>query len=310
MSTMRPVRSLSIALVTGLALLLVAALGAPAWPAASAANPLPVTLGTHAFGHLRAPEAIVAKAGPGEVGWNRPREGPTYGPWAYDVARDGSVWLLDEVNNRLLSWPSGRPGKPARTVPLPFKAADNLALGRGTIYVTSWPAGSGPQETLYALTPTGQVRWTATLLGTTFGGSLLLGDDGVLYHQWGSSLGDQYQQGWAPVTTTAGQPLPVAEQRRRSSPNQPLPGGLRLATRWLSFHEVGFTLVDRAGKAVRAWRVTSKTDVGEVLGFTPSLVGGDPVVALAVSRKTAAKFLYEHLVLRLAPAGGTRLRFA
>jgi hypothetical protein len=63
---------------------------------------------------------------------------------------------------------------------------------------------------------------------------------------------------------------------------------------------------DPAGKAVRAWRVTSKTDAGEVLGFTPSLVGGDPVVALAASRKTAANFLYEYLVL----AAGTDRRDA
>jgi hypothetical protein len=312
MSTMRLVRSLPITLIIGLALL-IAVVGARAWSvAASAADPLPVTLGTHSFGNLRGPEAIVAKAGRDEVGWHLPQEGANYGPWAFDVAGDGSVWLLDEVKDRLLVWSPGQPGRPARSVTLPFRAADDFALGRnGTIYASSWPAGSGRQETLYALTLAGQVRWTAPLLGEVFGGSLLLGDDGVLYHdEWASTSGTQLQEGWAPVTTPAGAPLPVAEQRRRSSPNQPLPGGLRLATRWLPKHEVRFTLVDRAGKAVRAWQVTSRTDVGGVLGFTPSLVGGDPVVAVAVSRNTTTKFLYEYLVLRLAPTGGTRARVA
>ena len=57
-----------------------------------------------------------------------------------------------------------------------------------------------------------------------------------------------------------GRPLPVAGQRRLSSPYQPLPGGLRLAMTGQGPHEVRFTLRDQAGKVVRAWRVTSRTE--------------------------------------------------
>jgi hypothetical protein len=52
----------------------------------------------------------VAKAGPNEVGWESPppgADGVTFGPWSFDVARDGSIWLLDEVNERLLVWQPG-----------------------------------------------------------------------------------------------------------------------------------------------------------------------------------------------------------
>ncbi len=77
----------------------------------------------------------------------------------------------------------------------------------------------------------------------------------------------------------------------------------------VSGHEWRFALTSKAGHLVRAWRVTSQTDVGGLLG-TPALVGGDPVVTLEASQQTKAKFLWEHLVLRLTPTGGTRQRFA
>lgn len=69
--------------------------------------------------------------------------------------------------------------------------------------------------------------------------------------RWGRAL--------TPVTTAAGRPLPLADQRSRSAPYQPLPDGLRLATMKLSHHEWRFPLIDRAGRVVRARRVTSQT---------------------------------------------------
>ena len=241
----------------------------------------------------------MAKAGPDEVGWNQPQEGANYGPWTFDVARDGSIWLLDEVNNRLLVWQPGRPNQVAQTVPLPFKAAVDIAVSpSGTVYVTSMPAGEPGQ--LYALTSSGAVRWKAPLPDRVMG-HLLMGADGVVYHE--------FDRLWTPLTDPHGQPLPVAQQRRLASALQPLRGGLRLATTWVSDREVRFTLTDRAGKAVRAWRITSRTDIGG-LNCIPALVGGDPVVALGVSQQTTTRFLYEYLVLRLAPSGGTQIRFA
>jgi hypothetical protein len=277
-------------------------------------RPLAVPLGTHTFGHLRSPDAIVARAGPNDVGFSFPpsgQEGVPFGPWSFDVARDGSIWLLDQVKHRLLVWQPGQPDRPARTVRLPQdpleRIADFAVAPDHTIYATYLPPPGPGSKTLRlcALTPTGQVRWTAPTTDEVFNAQLRIGPDGTLYVYGGQERG----RFWTPLTTPAGQPVPVAEQRRRASRYEPLPDGLRLLDTGLSAHEQRLALIDQAGQVIRAWRVTSQTDLGATTG-TPALVGGDPVVVLEVTQPPAAKHRYEYLVLRLAPAGGTRVRFA
>jgi hypothetical protein len=303
MSIMRPIRSITIPLVAGLALLMAGVMALPTQAdATSAADPLPVPLGTHTFGHLRTPEAIVAKAGPNQVGWESPppgADGLSFGPWSFDVARDGSIWLLDQVNSRLLVWQPGRPDRPARTVPLPFSPAVDLALGRdGTIYINSTPAAQPCY--LYALTPTGQARWK-TLLPEQHAMGRLQVVDGIVYHHFES---------WTPMTDTGGQPLPAAEQSRLASPHQPLLGGLRLSqTLATPPYEERLSVIDKAGHTVRAWRITSKTELGSVADKA-TLIHDDLVVVLDVDQQTKTKFLWENLVLRLPPTGGTSVRFA
>jgi hypothetical protein len=292
-----------------------AALWVQAAPTSS--NPSLVPLGSHQFGQLRAPDAIVAQAGPNQVGFSSPPKGAdglSFGPWSFDVARDGSVWLLDEVNHRLLVWQSGQPSQPARTVPLPQdpleRIADFAVAPDHTIYATYVPPpGPGPKTLrLCALSPSGQVRWTAATIDQIFNARLRIGPDGALYVVGGLEQAGTHDY-WTPLTSPAGRPLPLAEQRRRTSPQQPLPGGLRLATTYVSAHEQQVTLSNQAGQPVRAWRITSHNELGGSTA-TPALVGGDPVVVFGVSQQTKAKFLYENLVLRLAPKGGTRQRFA
>jgi hypothetical protein len=110
---------------------------------------------------------------------------------------------------------------------------------------------------------------------------------------------------WTPVTTKNGRPLSLAEQRRRPSRYQPLPGGLRLGTTYLPSHEMRFSLIDRADQVVRAWRVTSQTELWSGRA-TPALVGGDLVVPLDITQQTQTDYLLEHLVLRLGATGETR----
>ncbi|HZD72742.1 MAG TPA: hypothetical protein VE776_02430 [Actinomycetota bacterium] len=289
-------------LTAGLTLLMASMMGTPTPSVAASTVPLVVSLGTHTFGHLATPQAIVARASADQVGWESPppgADGMSLGPWSFDVASDGSIWLLDEVNNGLLMWRPGRPDRPARTVPLPFKAALDLALGAdGTIYVASIPAG-GSGDYLYALAPTGQVRWKSLLPEQRTAGSLLLVDGVVYYHFLR----------WTPMTDAHGQPLPAAEQRRLASPHQPLPGGLRLTETLVSPHELRLSLIDKAGHTVRAWRITSKTELGGIAAKA-ALVHDDLVATPYVSEQTKTKFLWECLVLRLPPAGGTSVRFA
>jgi hypothetical protein len=314
---MRPNRLLVPALVRGglaLAAGLALVLGGAVQPAAATSTALlPVSLGVHRFGQLRAPDAIVARADADQVGFYQPpkgMDGVAFGPWSFDVARDGSVWLLDEVNHRLLVWQVGRPAGPARSVKLPVdpleRVADFAVAPDHTIYAAYVPPpGPGPKTLrLAALDPGGQVRWTAPTTVEIFNAQLRIGPDNALY-----VYGGQPGHRWTPLTTPAGRPLSVADQRRRTSPQQPLAGGLRLAASHPAPGERRVTLSDEAGRIVRGWRVTSRTQLGAE-GATPALVGGDPVVVFEVARETSRELLYEYEILRLARAGGTSQRFA
>jgi hypothetical protein len=311
--TMRLVRTIVAALLTATVGTL-ALLAAPA--RATTITPALVPLGSHRFGHLQAPNAIAAHAGPTEVGFSAPpkgADGVPFGPWSFDVAL-GSIWLLDEVNHRLLVWQPGHPARPARVVPLPKDplegVADFAVAPDGTIYLTySPPPGPGPKTLrLCALTSGGQVRWTAPTIDQIFNARLRIGPDGALYVISALEQADTFGY-WTPLTSPAGRPLPLAEQRRRTSPQQPLPGGLRLTTSYVSAHELQVMVHNAAGQPVRGWRITSHDELGPSTA-TPVLVGGDPVVVYGISRQTTARFLYENLVLRLAPAGGTRQQFS
>jgi len=280
----------------------------------AAASPIKwvsVPLGAHQFGHLRSPDAIVARAGPTEVGFKKGgtgcgcTDGPA-GPVSFDVARNGSIWLFDVLNHRLLVWQPGRPAHPARSIELKGLDVRDFVLGRdGTIYlnaVYAEPPAGDTGANLWALTPKGKVLWRAhALMGT----ALRLGPNGVLY-----SVGVKRASAWTPLTTSAGRPLSPAQQRRGTMQFQPLAGGMHLIANQLSLHEVHFALVDRAGKVVRAWRVTGRTKLELAPGvLTPSLVGGELVVQLDVSRQTKGAFLWEHQILRLAPSG-SRVSFS
>jgi hypothetical protein len=278
---------------------------------------LTIQLGVHHFGEVRSPDAVVARGGPSVVGFEcgkpsacAPASGSPddtcgcidvlpQGPTSITVARDGSIWVFDGVNRRLLVWERGRPAQPVRSVPLPKDVRDSdFALGRdGTIYLFGGNVHRRPYVTMYALSPAGRVRWKAA---TTVGGQarLRVGPDGAVY-----AVGAGEAATWTPLTTPAGRPLSLAGQRRRSSSLQPLSRDLRLLATQLSDHELHFALIDKAHKVVRAWRVRSKTAVAFAThALTPALVGGDLVVALDHSRQA----FWEHEILRLTPAGQVR----
>jgi hypothetical protein len=305
-------------------LLVLAATAAVAVHPAGAASIrwLRIDLGTHRFGHLTRPDAVVARAGKSVVGFecgkpsmcpgqqpSEPREGCgcidtiAQGPTGLDVAADGTVWVVDGVKHRLLAWRRGHTAAPARAVRLPANVRDSdVAVGRdGTFYVLGENVSHRPYLWLYALTGKGAIRWKEQ---TTVGSSqarLLIAPDGSLF-----AAGPSATPTWTPLTTTTGRPLSLSAQRARSGPLQPLAGGLRLSTTVLSPHEVHFALVDSAHRVLRAWRVTSRTTIGTE-HISASLIGGDLVVALAVTRD-GTPFRWEDVVLRLTVDGGIRSR--
>jgi hypothetical protein len=275
------------------------------------ARPFDVRLGTHVFGRLSAPQAVVAKAGPRDVGFPSPGEG-CCGPTSFQVAPDRSVWLLDSGRQRLLVWPAGDPDvTAARTVALPQNCCEDFALGlKAALYVTQSGTPAHPLNFLDRLSPTGAVRWKGTLDAEGFPVQLRIGPDGTLYTPNGipGLLEVEGVRAWTPATTPDGRPLSVAEQRRRALPAQPLSGGRMLVSSFRSKHEARFALIGRDGGVARGWRVYSRTvlESGDLVG-TPDLVGGDPVVFFTVWTQT--RYRAEYVVLRLAPtSGGTRAR--
>jgi hypothetical protein len=283
-------------------------------------RPLAVKLGVHRFGRTAKPEALVARAGADQVGWRL--DGDSFGPQTFLVGRDGSVWLHDGLKQRLLVWRRGQPDVVDHTVSLPFFAADNdVALGPGgTMYVTGGEGtGLDFHALLFKLSATGQILWQerlasdvrdtgAFLVGTN---SLLrFGPDGTLYLTVGMPGRPGGDLGWMPVATPDGRPIGLAAQRNRTSwPGQPVAGRLRLVSevyvppgRDTAPHEARFALLDRRGRVVRAWRVTSRTAVNFTYA-TPELVGGDPVVLFDVTAGAPPNFKWEYLVLRLGPQG-------
>ncbi len=225
------------------------------------------------------------------------------GPTGLDVTADGTVWVFDGVKHRLLVWRPGRPAAPARSVRLPddVRDSDFVVARDGTTYVFGGNVPRRPYLWLYALRPTGAIRWKAQ---STIGSSqarLLLASDGSVF-----AAGPGTTPTWTRLTTPAGRPLTLAAQRARSGPLQPLGGGLRLSTTLLSPHEMHFALIDGERRVVRAWRVTSRTTI-EPGRISAALVGGDLVVALSVTRG-GTPFRWENVVLRLTAAGRVRSR--
>src|SRR5262245_23149266 len=97
-----------------------------------------VDVGAARFGRSRPPSAVVRGftwgRGDAAIGLDSGREQSRIGPSAFDVAPDGSVVVLDQVNHRLVVL---RRGAEAEHLPIDFSGGEgDLAVGGdGTIYV-------------------------------------------------------------------------------------------------------------------------------------------------------------------------------
>ena len=273
-----------------------------AWVLSSATT---VPLGVHRFGHVSAPEAVVAKAAAGDVSF--PTGEPCCGPSSFDIDRDGSVWLLDGGNQRLLVWRAAHPGSP-RALRLPIPTSDFGLGATGQIYV----AGHCERACVLRLSGSGKKTWQEPLPDAGSPTQLRVGPDGTLYRTRvaESSALPWRGRSWTPLTTPVGGPLSVAVQRAHTLWGyQPAGGGLRLVTAFAPYHEERVALVDSAGRVTRAWRVTSRTKISPALSSTPGFVAGDPVITLEAQRGAGKSFQREYVVLRLA-ASGARMRLA
>ncbi|MBD0330168.1 MAG: hypothetical protein ICV64_08710 [Thermoleophilia bacterium] len=267
-------------------------------PPAGAAKPqratvvpswIPVELGPHRFGAARAPARVVARAGwgdgAGELGLDSGPEQSRIGPSAFDVAADGSLVVLDQVNRRLARF---RPaGRAVEHTAIPFSGGEgDLALAPdGTAHVLD-EGGHERGPVVRSFARSGEAVATAPLAAPS-ADMLRMAPSGPVAHAYPFEL-------WLP-TADGRTPLEAAAQRRLARAGRPVGAGTEVVVR-ASAAEARFALV-RGEQVVRAWRVTSPTALGEVQLAEPR--GNGLLVVVRVWTETEAEFR----VLELTPAG-------
>jgi hypothetical protein len=256
----------------------------------AASNFTTVDLGIHRFGATRAPDAVLANAGWGRtdksLGLNSGSEQSRIGPSAFDVAPDGTVTVLDQVNHRLAHYGKGR----VEHTPIDFLGAEgDLGIAADG---TTWVLDDGGTQTVdpvvLAYNKTGRLVGRADL-AEKIGDMLRIGPNGPVVHSYPSEM-------WLPVGS--GQSgLSIADQTLGADSGRPVAGGRELVVRAFP-GESRFALV-AGDQVLAAWRVRSRTNLGEVQLAEPS---GNGITAIVrVWTEKAAEFR----VLRLGPEGLT-----
>jgi hypothetical protein len=244
-----------------------------------------VDVGSARFGRTRAPSSVVRGfawgRGDSAIGLDSGREQSRIGPSAFDVAPDGSIVLLDQVNHRLVALRRG--ARPAH-VPIEFGGGEgDLAVGDdGTVYVLD----STAKPQVRAFTPTGTPIAT-TRLGEPTADMVRVGPGGPLVHAYPSEM-------WLP--TGSGRP-PFAPERQLAAAQaaRGVPGGVGVVVH-ASPAEVKLALV-RGERVEHAWVLHGETSFGEVQLAEP--YGNGMLVVVRLWDEKHAEFR----VLRLAPEG-------
>jgi hypothetical protein len=243
-----------------------------------------VVLGHARFDRGRAPTAVMARAGwgkgLGELGLDSGREQSRIGPSAFDIAPDGSLVVLDQVNRRLAIY---RAGDPPSYLPIDFSGGEgDLAVGGdGSMYVLD---AGGP---LVRSFDSRGALIAGAPLAEQVADMVRIGPDGPLVHGYPSEM-------WFP--TGKGRP-PVAADRQMTlaQPGRAVRGGLQVVVHG-SPKAARFALAGPDG-VVRSWLLTSDTLLGEIQLAEP--YGDGLLVVLRLWSEKRAEF---H-VLRLTPTG-------
>ena len=205
-------------------------------------DPETVALGRHVFGNTREPDANAAHAswgsGADDVGLAGSRELGLTGPSSFDVEPDGTVDMLDSVNDRVVRWHGGS----RQRIPLdgPLELADFAAEPDGSFDVLD------ERSTLRRYRRDGTQKWAQKLADRTWA---KLGA--------GASVLQQPSEQWMPVADN-GTPLTRVEQKREA----------HTANRGLlvdRVRESELRIAQLRGNApLSSWRITSDTALGEV----------------------------------------------
>jgi hypothetical protein len=244
-----------------------------------------VDLGAAHFGSAKAPSSVVGALSWGRadsaIGLDSGREQSRIGPSAFDVAPDGSVVVLDQVNGRLVRL---RPGAEPSHVAIDFAGGEgDLAVGgEGAIYVLD----SSGTPLVRSFTAAG-APIAVTRLAETTADMVRAGPGGPLVHAYPSEM-------WLP-TGAGSPPLAPEQQLAGALPARSVEDGLGVVVR-ASPGEVKLALV-RGDRVVHTWLLHAEASFGEVQLAEPD--GDGMVVVVRLWNETRAEFR----VLRLAPDG-------
>jgi hypothetical protein len=253
-----------------------------------------VDLGTHRFGSTRRADARVVTApwgsAPGSVGL---LHGPTFGPIgpsAFDVAANGDVAVLDQVNRRVERWHAGRH---AGDTPMDVTGgiADMALEPDGAIDVLE-PTGNGDGRTpeLRSFSPSGALRSKTPIADRTWS-QLREGPHGPEVQQ-------EPSEQWLPATRGR-RSLSRTAQASNGHSGRTLPDGRELVVFRAGTSEARIAVV-ASTHVLRAWRIVSKTPLGEVQLAEP--LGDRVVVVIRPYTDTQDEFL----VLVLGDHGAER----
>ena len=215
-----------------------------------------VVLGPHTFGRDRAPDERVVTApwgsDVGEVGLAGSRELGFSGPSSFDIASDGAVVVLDQVNGRVERW--SRAGVEATNLQVSGGLADFALEPDGTIDVLEPPNRTIPAPVLRSFREDGSPRWAQRLSDRTWA-KLAAGPAGPTVQQ-------QPSEQWLPVAEH-GSALDRSAQAGRGRPGHPFANGREVVVERVGAGEL--RLAELVGNVVvRSWRITSATPLGEV----------------------------------------------
>ena len=188
----------------------------------------------------------------GEAGLAGSRDLGFSGPSSFDVAADGTIAVLDQVNARVERWSRRR--VEAVSVDVSGGLADFGLEPGGPMDVLEPPNRMIPAPVLRSFRGDGSVRWTQRLSDRTWA-KLAVGPAGPAVQQ-------QPSEQWLPVAEH-GAALGRPAQAERGRPGRPLANGRELVVERVGAGEL--RLAELEGDAVgRSWRVTSATPLGEV----------------------------------------------
>jgi hypothetical protein len=248
-----------------------------------------VTLGRHVFGSVRRADARVVETvwgrGTSEVGLEHGPSAPPVGGSSFDVDAAGNVFVLDQVNRRVLRWASGSPSRGSIPVAVDGTIADLAVAADGSMYVLEGARADRP-PVIRTLDSRGATL-AVTELGERTASQVRIGPAGpiVLQHPSGQ---------WMRVQRD-GRPLTGAAQFVGARPGRTLPGGDEVIV-LRQGNELRVAIA--SGDLVRqSWQVTSETPIAEVQLAEPTNSG--LLLVIRVYTDTTDEFL----ALVLGPRG-------